>query len=231
MRNSRLFALSAFALLVMAFVGMINLGSPPAVSVEAIRQPALLTTTTTTTISSSAGVTDQSLVPDLTDLGTTTSSTTTTAPASTDAGSRDATASTEAKAEPDPPTTEARTTPEAGPNPEFEGQFASKINSYRSSEGLGDLRRDGSLDSRARDWAKTMADNGSLSHSDLGNLLPPWSSAAENVGMGGSVSALFDALRGSSGHRQNMLGDYSHFGLGVWVDSDGIIWTAHVFTS
>jgi uncharacterized protein YkwD len=118
----------------------------------------------------------------------------------------------------------------AGPSAEFEGQFVSRINGLRSDNGLGALTRDGSLDSRARSWAEKMAGDGGLSHSDLGSLLPPWSAAAENVGMGGSVKSIFGALAGSSGHRANMLGDYSHVGVGVWVDSDGAIWTAHVFT-
>jgi uncharacterized protein YkwD len=75
-----------------------------------------------------------------------------------------------------------------------------------------------------------MAGNGDLSHSDLSSLLPPWSAAGENVGVGGSVKGIFGALADSSGHRANMLGDFTHFGIGVWVDSEGRIWTAHVFT-
>jgi uncharacterized protein YkwD len=75
-----------------------------------------------------------------------------------------------------------------------------------------------------------MANESGLSHSDLGSLLPPWSAAGENVGTGGSVESVFGALAGSSGHKANMLGDFTHFGIGAWVDSDGTIWTAHVFT-
>ncbi len=75
-----------------------------------------------------------------------------------------------------------------------------------------------------------MAGQGSLSHSDLGRFLPPWSAAGENVGMGGSVSSLFDALKASPGHRANMLGGYTHFGVGVWVDGSGNLWTTHIFT-
>ena len=131
--------------------------------------------------------------------------------------------------EPPPPTT-APPSSQAGPSPEFESQFASRINDYRSGNGLSGLSRDGSLDARARSWAERMADNGGLSHSSLGSLLPPWSAAAENVGMGGSVKGIFGALVGSSGHKANMLGDYTHLGVGVWVDSGGTIWTAHVFT-
>jgi uncharacterized protein YkwD len=119
---------------------------------------------------------------------------------------------------------------EAGFNSSFEADFAASINSYRSSKGLPGLSRDGSLDSEARAWAKRMASRGDISHSDIGRFLPPWSAAAENVGTGGSVSSLFGALKGSSGHRANMLGSYTHFGIGVWVDESGTLWTAHVFT-
>ncbi|MGA8039539.1 MAG: CAP domain-containing protein, partial [Acidimicrobiia bacterium] len=61
-------------------------------------------------------------------------------------------------------------------------------------------------------------------------LLPPWSAAGENVGTGGSVGSIFDALVGSSGHRANMLGDYTHMGVGVFVDGAGRLWAVHLFT-
>lgn len=118
----------------------------------------------------------------------------------------------------------------AGFNAEYESAFAANIDNLRSSEGLPGLTRDGSLDAEARSWAQRMAERGDLSHSNIGRFVPPWSSAGENVGRGGSVSSLFDALAGSSGHRSNMLGGYTHVGIGVWVDGSGTLWTAHVFT-
>jgi uncharacterized protein YkwD len=27
-----------------------------------------------------------------------------------------------------------------------------------------------------------------------------------------------------------MLGDFTHLGVGVWVDASGAIWTTHIFT-
>jgi uncharacterized protein YkwD len=111
-----------------------------------------------------------------------------------------------------------------------ENDFASRINSYRGSNGKAALSRDGSLNSYARSWAKHMAGQGSLVHSNLGSLLPPWSTAGENLGQGGSVSAIFNALVDSSGHRANMLEDFTHMGIGVWQDSNGTLWTVHVFT-
>jgi uncharacterized protein YkwD len=52
----------------------------------------------------------------------------------------------------------------------------------------------------------------------------------ENVGVGGSVSSIFSGLTNSSGHNANMLGDFTHLGVGVWVDASGAIWTTHIFT-
>jgi uncharacterized protein YkwD len=50
------------------------------------------------------------------------------------------------------------------------------------------------------------------------------------VGVGGSVSSIFSVLTSSSGHNAIMLGDFTHLGVGVWVDSAGAIWTTHIFT-
>ena len=118
----------------------------------------------------------------------------------------------------------------AGFNAAYEAEFAAKIDGLRSSKGLAGLARDGSLDAEARAWAQQMAERGDLSHSNISRFVPPWSAAAENVGRGGSVSSLFDAFAGSSGHLSNMLGGYTHVGIGVWVDGSGTLWTAHVFT-
>ncbi len=123
----------------------------------------------------------------------------------------------------------AKSSPSGGYVSSAENDFASKINSYRAKKGESSLKRSGSLDSYARSWAKKLAERGSLAHSSIGSLLGTWSAVGENVGMGGSVGAIFDALVASSGHRQNMLGDFTHFGIGVYRDSDGTLWTAHVF--
>jgi uncharacterized protein YkwD len=120
--------------------------------------------------------------------------------------------------------------PSGGFNPGHESSFASLINSHRTANGLAALTRDSGLDAEARAWSQQMAANGGLSHSNLGRFLPPWSSVAENVAVGGSVSSIFGGLTASSGHNANMLGDYTHLGVGVWVDSSGSVWTTHVFT-
>jgi uncharacterized protein YkwD len=113
---------------------------------------------------------------------------------------------------------------------DMEADFLSRINALRAANGLSPLTSHGSLDTRARDWSKHMADNGKLSHSNLSTLFPPWSAAAENVGRGTTVAGLFEALANSPTHRANMLGNYTHVGIGVWRTHDGTIWTTQVFT-
>lgn len=118
---------------------------------------------------------------------------------------------------------------DAGARSGAEKEFASRINSHRANNGLPALTRSGALDSYARSWAETMAERGDLAHSNIGSLLGSWSAVAENVGVGGSVDSIFDALASSGSHNTNMLGDYTHMGIGVWEDAEGRLWTAHVF--
>lgn len=135
-------------------------------------------------------------------------------------------------------TTPTSTTQPPAPDPEvkaefrsdYESDFHGQINSLRASRGLAALARNGSLNARARDWARTMADSGSLKHSNIGSLVPPWSAAAENVGKGGTVALIYGLLEASSGHLSNMVANYTDIGIGVWQDSNGTLWTVHVFT-
>jgi uncharacterized protein YkwD len=216
---------------------------PPEPKPEVVAAPETTTTTTTTADFGAlveSGVVDPYAEEEIdltnqaierstsTTASTSTTTTTTTAPPSTTATT--AATSSEKKSSPttSPPTTKASS--QAGYLSSAESDFASRINSYRGANGLSSLKRDSSLNSYARSWAKKMAQNGGLSHSNIASLLPPWSAAGENVGTGGSVQAIFGALKASSGHRANMLGDFTHYGVGVWRDGDGVLWTSHVFT-
>ena len=76
-----------------------------------------------------------------------------------------------------------------------------------------------------------MADSNWLRHSTIINNLVAggWQTAGENVGYGPSVAAIFNGLRNSSGHYNNMVnGGYTHVGVGVVV-VDGVMWTTHLF--
>jgi uncharacterized protein YkwD len=157
---------------------------------------------------------------------TTVATTTTTAPTSTTTVASKSSPTTTGPATAPPPTSSVQ----AGFRSAAETEFASRINSFRSDNGRSALTKDAALDSYARTWAKELAGRGALSHSDIGSLLPPWSAVGENVGQGGSVESIFGALANSSGHRANMLENFTHMGIGVWEDAAGVLWTAHVFT-
>lgn len=241
--------------LVAALVVLIALSSLVAFAFQAevgLPEPAALPEPLTTTtgepdfealVQSGATATLPPIEQDLTDQALERSTSTTTTPPTTTTNAAPATTSTTSSpgttASPTtsstaapttaPPTTSPPTTSAGGFVSSAENDFASRINSYRSSNGVGGLQRNGSLNSYAREWARKMAQDGGLSHSNIGSLLPPWSSAGENIGVGGSVAVIFDALVGSSGHASNMVGDWTHMGIGVWKDSSGALWTCHVF--
>lgn len=196
--------------------------TPPLVDSEVLEQraqepelieEALASTTSTTTPATTTTTTTPT---------TTTSPPTTTSPSSGSSDTPTSTTTTE------PPATTTTTTA-GGFVGSAENEFASNINSYRSSNGLPALSRNGSLDSYARSWAKQMAANGELSHSDVGSLLGQWSAVGENIGVGYSVSALFGAFVDSPTHESNIVGDFTHMGIGVYQDADGALWTTHVF--
>ena len=198
---------------------------PPLVDSEVLeqraREPELieeaLASTTTTTLPSTTTTT-----------ATTIPAPTTTSPKSSSDGSSTTTTSTMSTTTTQPPAT--TTTQSGGFSPSAENEFASSINSYRSSNGLSALSRDGSLDSYARSWAQKMAANGAISHSNnLDSLLGQWSSVGENVGVGYSVGALFGAFVDSPNHRSHTVGDFTHVGIGVYQDAEGALWTTHVF--
>ena len=203
---------TVFELQAIVASGTVNLEEETSLIEEATTAAAEAATTTTepSTTTTSNDATTTTLEPSTTTSEATGEAPTTTTPQSTTA----------------PPTTEAAGGYESG----AESDFASSINSFRSANGESSLSRDGSLDSYARSWAKTMADNSGLSHSNIGSLVPPWSSVGENVGTGGSVGQIFDALVSSGSHSSTMLSDFTHLGVGVYRDSAGALWTVHVFT-
>lgn len=241
MIRNRLLASIVVAILVAAGIAIWSgPGASDTMSIEALRTWAVTTESSVqqpvvfdmTAIAEEDGIIEEVVSEVADSLATSTTTTTmptstTTIPATT--APPETSAESESPATTSPPATSPPATASGGFVAAAESDFAGRINSYRDGDGLSGLSRHGSLDSYARSWAKTLAERGELSHSDIGSLLGSWSSVGENVGMGGSVSGIFDALASSSGHRGNMLGDYTHFGIGVYQDSDGTLWTAHVF--
>jgi hypothetical protein len=120
----------------------------------------------------------------------------------------------------------------AGPG---EGTFVSKINADRAADGLDPLAVLPGLTTYARSHSEEMAADGQIYHSTSDELrsmansaAPGWQRLGENVGVGGSVDSLHAAFMNSAGHRANILGDYTHVGIGT-VEGNGRLYVTEIF--
>lgn len=107
------------------------------------------------------------------------------------------------------------------------------VNEARWANGQAGLIRNPAMDQVAADWAATMAANGTLAHNpDYASQIPGgWSAAAENVAQGHPTgTAMHDGWMGSSGHRANILGDYTDIGI-AFLSSGGTTWGVEVFAT
>ena len=113
-----------------------------------------------------------------------------------------------------------------------EKQFASKMNTARSSRNESKLILDKQLSKVARRHARSMANDNDLFHSNmtqLGQRVTRWRTLGENVGMGGSVDSLHQAFMASPGHKANILyGSFKHVGVGT-SESNGTLFVTVVF--
>jgi uncharacterized protein YkwD len=108
-------------------------------------------------------------------------------------------------------------------------RIAELVNRTRRSNGRSSLPLQRQLTDKAQAWAEHMAREGRLSHSNLPSGVPPgWRSLAENVGTGGSIAGVHNAFLASSGHRANILGNFTHVGTGYAV-GHGRVWICQVF--
>lgn len=114
-----------------------------------------------------------------------------------------------------------------------EGTIVALANDARAQNGLGGLVRNGSLDSVALNWANQMAANGSISHNpNYSSQIPGgWRAAAENVAQGyGSGAGFHNGWMASSGHRANILGNYTDIGTAL-IEANGTTWAVQVFAN
>ena len=107
----------------------------------------------------------------------------------------------------------------------------SDTNAARKAEGHKALRESAAMDAVAQAWAKKLAKSGTLAHNpDYSSSIPSgWTRAAENVAGGYSYAKVTDAWLNSSGHRANIMGDFTEIGIGYAVDSSGTAWAVQNF--
>ena len=113
------------------------------------------------------------------------------------------------------------------------GSLAGMVNSYRGSNGLSGLSRDGTLDQVAQNWAQWMASNQVLQHNPnyASQIGGGWSRSGENIvrntgaqswSSGDITSWMFGWWQNSAPHRANILNTaYTHVGVGYAMGSGG----------
>jgi uncharacterized protein YkwD len=113
-----------------------------------------------------------------------------------------------------------------------------QINQYRASQGLPALTRNSSIDNQARIHSQNMASGKvAFGHDGFQARITaigiPYSAAAENVAYNqGYSDPATQAVQGwlkSSGHLANIKGNYNLTGVGVAVNSKGVVYFTQIF--
>jgi uncharacterized protein YkwD len=111
-------------------------------------------------------------------------------------------------------------------------------NAFRESNGLKPLQLNQELTELAQEHSQKMASgevsfghDGFNQRSDLAyKANPRWRSVAENVAVGQTTAFLVvESWKKSTGHRKNMLGNFSYIGIGIAKAKDGTIYYTQIF--
>ena len=96
-------------------------------------------------------------------------------------------------------------------------------NTIRQSKGLKTLKEDSQLMDMAQKWANHMAKTHIMRHQSL-KMTGNWNSMGENIAMGqGNINEVMNDWMNSRGHRANILGNYTHIGVGVAKGRNGTL--------
>ncbi|GHJ58718.1 hypothetical protein NOK12_12360 [Nocardioides sp. OK12] len=113
-----------------------------------------------------------------------------------------------------------------GPDPATEEavrqQILEETNAYRAAHGLAPLTLMDELDTVAQDWSRHMAANDVFHHNPSYSEQYPsgWRRAGENIAAGYGPDDVVDGWYASPGHKANMLGDFTHIGIGYATHPD-----------
>lgn len=97
------------------------------------------------------------------------------------------------------------------------------INKYRKKKKKKALKLHMHNSTVAYNWSKHMHDAEVFEHNPKYSkqITAKWKRAGENIAAGQTVDTVFEAWRKSKSHRKNMLGDYTHIGIGVYTGPNG----------
>lgn len=119
---------------------------------------------------------------------------------------------------------------------EIELDILTAINDHRISAGLSSLSRVDDITVLALDHNKYMIETKNVNHDNFqkryATLVKEIGAkvVSENVGFGyRTAEAVVEAWLKSDGHRNNIEGDFSHFGISVEQDGEGRNYFTHIF--
>ncbi|GAB2698602.1 uncharacterized protein YkwD [Microbacterium marinum] len=105
------------------------------------------------------------------------------------------------------------------------------VNAARKSAGKKALKASSSMHKVAVAWSAKQAASGTMKHNpNYASQIPKgWTAAAENVAYGYTPQKVTPAWLKSTGHRKNILGGYTHIGIGVACSKAGQPYYTQVF--
>lgn len=117
---------------------------------------------------------------------------------------------------------------------EAEVSLAGELNRARTEAGLAPLTVEVQLTGVARRWSEQMAAGDRLAHNPdyASQITGDWQRVGENVGfaqdanaqVSGLIATLHTSFMNSQGHKDNILGDYDHVGVGAVLTDAGKLW-------
>jgi hypothetical protein len=112
-----------------------------------------------------------------------------------------------------------------------DSRFVSYTNSARAAHGLHGYAVSSDLSALARRWAAHMAAHHQLAHNpSFTSQVCCWTQVGENVGAGGTASAIQRAFMASSPHRANILSTgFTQIGVGTARGSNGKLYVDELF--
>jgi len=102
-------------------------------------------------------------------------------------------------------------------------QILQDTNAFRAQNGKPALKESAVIDALAQVWTQYMASTGDFRHNPVYFEQYPGdpSAGAENIGYGYTPDTIVSAWISSAGHRANLLGNYTHIGIGYARSSGG----------
>lgn len=114
---------------------------------------------------------------------------------------------------------------------QVQARILSETNAARSKAGLKALSANSQMNTVAINWSGAQAAANRMSHNpNYSKQIPAgWHSAGENVAFGYAATRVTTGWLNSPGHRANILGSFTHIGIGVACSAGGHPYYTQVF--